>query len=160
MARVIKRLPIAETWARNAFCKGKDHDLWDLDAASPEDSKELDDAGKPKTRTLWKVGRRHCVRDCTIRENCLRKALQSSDFPTEGVVRGGVPFTVEQRKKKKAECLFCHHPIAPVWFDSEGNQMKSICWICRNYAMCLRGCGRMVLRRPGVNSYHCSYCNN
>jgi hypothetical protein len=142
-----KRPPIDDDWAKKAFCKYKNPLLWDLD------NKDLNRYGKPK----WQTGRRYCIRDCVVREACLRKALQEGD--TFSVVRGGVLFNEDQLRKRKSTCLLCDYPVAPLTFDEDKNQVKAICWVCRRYTPCLTKCGRMVRRRPKVVSYYCKYCS-
>lgn len=143
-----KRAPVDESWGRRAFCKGKDPDLWDLDSETVVEG---------RTVYVWHKGRRHCIIDCPVREECLRKALQAGD--TNGVVRGGVAFDKLQYQRKRSLCLFCEHPIAPEKVDLFGLKQKNICWICRRYTSCLAGCGRMVKRKPYIDSYYCKYCS-
>lgn len=137
-----KLLPVEEGWGKSAFCKGKDPDMWDLDTDRTYKRRGV-------ARPLYEKGRRHCIRNCTVRVQCLRKALAATDPPTIGVVRGGVYFDLDQYRKNRFECLLCRWPIA--------TQENGICWICHRYAQCLR-CTRMVYRKPGMDSYYCKYC--
>jgi hypothetical protein len=139
MSQALKRQPVPESWGRLAFCKGKDPALWDLD--SPQ--------------KVYAIGRKHCVVDCTVRESCLRKGLSTQAV---GVVRGGVLFDEDQFRKKRTRCLFCQYPVAPIKYNEEQIPVRDICWVCRHYAPCLAGCGRMVKRKPYTNSYRCRHC--
>lgn len=140
MAIAVKRIPLNDEWARGAYCKGKDPALWDLDSPA----------------RVYRKGRRHCITDCVIREKCLRKALHEG---AEGVVRGGILFDTDQHRKKKTRCLFCQYPVAPIKYNEDLHPVRDICWVCRRYAQCLKGCGRMVRRRPYIDSYYCNYCS-
>lgn len=139
MALVIKRRPIDPTWVERTECKGKDPGLWDLDTA------------------IWRRGRRICVHDCTVREDCLRSAFQS-EGGTIGVVAGGHEFDLDQMRKKKSQCLICGYFVAPLKLNEEKKPVQSICWVCRRFALCLNQCGRMVTRKPGLDSYYCKHC--
>lgn len=144
MARVRKRRPVAPGWARDAWCKGEDPGKWDLDSAP----------------AYYKLGRSQCIRRCPVRVACLRTALQASDPPTSGVVRGGVLFDDDQLRKKKSECVLCGFPIAPLVLNEDGSKAYSLCWICTRFAPCLGECGRLVRRKPNVGSYFCKQCSN
>jgi hypothetical protein len=141
MGLVVKRLPIDQKWVKKAACVGESPDLWDLDT------------------TEWYKGRRICIYDCPVREDCLRTALQA-EGGTVGVVAGAQKFDVYQQRKKRSQCLLCGYYVATLRMSEDKKRLKSICWVCRRFAPCLNQCGRMVKREPGLDSYYCSYCAN
>lgn len=155
---VKKRAPVVEDWEGKSFCKGKNPDLWDLDTGDPEESTyQVYQNRNGRELPLYRKGQRHCVKDCTVRIQCLRRALTADEPATLGVVRGGVIFDLDQRNKKKSKCLLCGWYIASLVTDEHGKKLPGICWICHRYAKCLN-CTRMVLRRPGMDSSYCKYC--
>lgn len=159
---ILKRSPIDELWAEKAFCKYRDFDMWDLDATSavPVDDLEEGEEVPPPPPPPWLKGRRHCIKDCTVREDCLRRALRDSDYGTYGVVRGGIKFDDAQKRKKKTLCLICQLPVAPIAHNAEGEVVRGVCYVCKRYSPCLRNCGRMARRRPGVDRSYCTHCKN
>lgn len=138
---LIKRPPVDPNWYKGAACEGMPPELWDLDMKGNHSA-----------------GQRMCVSVCTVRESCLRKAL---DFGDVGVVRGGIKFkeiTVirggeEQRiEDKRRECVLCHY------ITVSSTSYEDICYVCQRWTPCLRDCGRMVKRLPNIGSYYCKFC--
>lgn len=149
--------PIPPDWEADAECDGKNYELWDVGDVLGEGGSST------PHKTVWRQGRQICIRDCIVREYCLRVGLRQEAL---GVVRGGYPFDLEQQRKKKAICVLCGFRVAALMYNRDGQIILNpdgvptgVCWICRRYAPCLNNCGRMVPRKAGVSSYYCIYCS-